>query len=242
MSRRIYNNLSYCNQRGNTLFLILIAVILFAALSYAITKSGSGNASSISQEKLAIEYAKQQQILTGAATVLQKMEIYGCRSVNSDFNPYPGGSPSPSADKNCIFYSSYGGPVAPLKHEYYGDPIGLMVLDHSMPLIGTTRDDTVIWYNFGGRGWLGGSGPNVTSADYKAAAKFCDYINKRNGIAYTIDIDNDAPLETTSQSAMGAIDSASYGVFPAAFEGKSEGCAPNGPSATFTHYLVAIVR
>lgn len=116
-------------------------------------------------------------------------------------------------------------------------------MDNSIPGIGTTRDDTIIWYNFGGQAWVDGSGsPEKTGAAYKSAEKLCDYINRKSGISYVVDVDNDAPLETSANSPMGALNSGSYGVFPAAFEGKSEGCVPNGPSATFTHYLVAIER
>lgn len=209
MMSLIYHNKYAGREGGNALFLILIAVILFAALSYAITKSSSGNASSISQEKLAIEYAKQQQILTGVATAVQKMEVYGCHADNSYFNWDPLMPPPPETDKNCILYGMHGGSVQMIKLDNGFD--GLVVRDNNMPEIGTTRYDTVVWYNFGRDAWLPSysNPPDTSSAAYKSAEKLCDYINKKNEISYTVDV-NEAPLEGSSNWALVALDTGSY--------------------------------
>ena len=62
------------SQSGNALFLILIAVILFAALSYAITQSNRGG-NAPKREQLEIEYARYANQLTLAQTEFMRLRL-----------------------------------------------------------------------------------------------------------------------------------------------------------------------
>lgn len=73
------------NKSGNVLFLILIAVALFAALSYAVTQSsrGGGNASS---EKSAIDSSVIVQNVALINTTIQKLQLMnGCSDTQISF-------------------------------------------------------------------------------------------------------------------------------------------------------------
>jgi len=67
----------YKQEKGNVLFLILIAVALFATLSYAVTqstRSGGGNAT---KEKSMMEMAKLQQASINGSTAITRMRVSG---------------------------------------------------------------------------------------------------------------------------------------------------------------------
>ena len=75
------------SQRGNILFLILLAVVLFAALSYAVTSSTRGGGKDGGEEKARV--FATQLIEIGAAletTVLRTMMIDGTRDYGLDFS------------------------------------------------------------------------------------------------------------------------------------------------------------
>lgn len=103
-------------QSGNVLFLILIAVILFAALSYAVTfstRSGTGNAASEKSKLLASQIV---QYLSEVETAIMRLRLAnGCTENEISFeNPIVSGYANSSApvDKRCNVFDPAGGGVS----------------------------------------------------------------------------------------------------------------------------------
>ncbi len=104
------------SQRGNILFLILLAVVLFAALSYAVTSGMRGGGNDASPEKA---QALASQIVNHATLVentIQRLKVSGCRDTeisfqNGTFGGYTN-SNSP-ADMHCRVFNPAGGGLSP---------------------------------------------------------------------------------------------------------------------------------
>lgn len=73
-------------ERGNVLFLILIAVALFAALSYAVTQSTRSGAGTSDNETSLINSAQLTQYPAGLRTAVVRMIIGGTDVNNLEFN------------------------------------------------------------------------------------------------------------------------------------------------------------
>ncbi len=78
------------SERGNALFLILIAVALFAALSYAITQSVSGGGTGSDQEQNRLDTATLTQFPVAVSTALTRMSLQGADLTTIDFDPNDG--------------------------------------------------------------------------------------------------------------------------------------------------------
>ncbi len=98
--------------RGNVLFLILIAVALFAALSYAVTNSTRSGGGDTQKENAAILAAQHLQFFTGMHAALLRMMMNGCEITDLSFeNPllsplYAGGG---GARPACQVFNPAGG-------------------------------------------------------------------------------------------------------------------------------------
>lgn len=64
-------------ERGNILFLILLAVVLFAALSYAVTQSMRGGGNDASKESAEAKAAELMNYFTAMDTAVQRMMMVG---------------------------------------------------------------------------------------------------------------------------------------------------------------------
>lgn len=71
-------------ERGNALFLILIAVALFAALSYAVTQSGRGSGT-VDKETALIAAAQTTQYPAALRSTITRMVITGTATTAIDF-------------------------------------------------------------------------------------------------------------------------------------------------------------
>lgn len=108
--------MSWGCQRGNILFLILLAIILFAALSYAVTQSTSGGAKNASGEKASAQAAElQNQAALLEQTVTRLRLSNGCGDTQISFeNGTVSGYTNNNApsDKKCHMFDPAGGALA----------------------------------------------------------------------------------------------------------------------------------
>ncbi len=111
-------------QNGNVLFIILIAVALFAALSYAVTQSGRSSGNDTTAEKAAVYAAQIIQQITAVKMAAMRMNVikvsYGDIQAGAPaLSAYPGaGSLNGYADacvsgSTCLFSNEGGGAPVP---------------------------------------------------------------------------------------------------------------------------------
>lgn len=106
---------------GNALFLILIAVALFAALSYAITQSSRGGGANVSREQMQIKASQLISKMAEWRAAVQRMRAAGIPADKIRF--HPDNNPSPpctETDGTCLFTPEGGGITMPNVSELEG--------------------------------------------------------------------------------------------------------------------------
>ncbi len=223
------------SKNGNVLFLILIAVALFAALSYAITQSSRGGGSEgVSPEKARIAASEiLQYALLVEETVKRIRIINGCSDFQLSFQNILDANhinPGAPADKRCHIFDAAGGGLAPRKFLLSGvNRLPNYATRSTIPYIGTTcTDASCVELYF----WL-------RTIDKVVCMEFNKLVNFDNAA-------NDAPTlsgfyGTPFQGTY------TYGNTPAGFNGKYSGChrdaseidANGNPYYDFYHLILA---
>ncbi len=105
------NQYKLVNNHGNVLFIVLIAVALLAALSYAVTSSNSGG--NIDRERSEIQAAEIIQFTNIIARTVDRIHMINrCDYTEISFeNPTVSGyvNPNAPADKSCHIFDPNGG-------------------------------------------------------------------------------------------------------------------------------------
>ncbi len=96
-------------ERGNVLFLILIAVALFAALSYAVTQSSRSGGGDANSETNLINSAQVTQYPASVRTAIIRMMVSNSIDISTlEFNP-PSDFADCTTDAACVFHPGGGG-------------------------------------------------------------------------------------------------------------------------------------
>jgi len=99
---------------GNVLFLILLAVALFAALSYAVTKATGGGVIDIEKEESEMEIAKTENFESAVNAALWRLKLAnGCRDDAISYETPEGDYENPLSpvDYRCHVFHPEGGGV-----------------------------------------------------------------------------------------------------------------------------------
>lgn len=138
------------NQRGNVLFIILIAVALFAALSYAVTQSTRGGNEGITEQESAKTAAADIMnfVTLVEQEVMRKMVMDGVQWIQLDFfnlntNLSSGGTIGPDKPPNasncawttrpCGIFFERGGQVASRTFYQYSEMERFVTSGHPVP-------------------------------------------------------------------------------------------------------------
>ena len=231
-------------EKGNVLFLILIAVALFAALSYAVTQSSRTGGGATDGEANLVNSAQVTQYPASVRTAIVRMIIGGTDVTQLNFDPPSEfGTTCTAVSAACVFHPSGGGATAvsaPAAVSATGSQVEwIFTSDYGIENIGTTANDIIAMF------------PGI-------AGSVCTHLNTELGIGAAVDADSDSVGvgATTLPAAANIMKSGNLGIGTAAaapttlidgdFSGQPFGCYDQDDSAsggaTFVYYHVLVER
>ena len=232
-------------ESGNVLFLILIAVALFAALSYAVTQSSRSGGSDAAGETNLLNSAQITQYPASIRTSILRMIIGGTDVAELEFNSPADFGAAGFVVRDGVFHPSGGGAT-------FADP--------PPDLIANNTGGNGVWYfntNFEINliGLSGTDGADLVAFLPGVTQAICRRINDQLGLPVpppVVSTDISTDFRTRIQGATStAIPLATFtataannaATLPAAFDGQPFGCFENGGTAgLFVYYHVLVER
>jgi hypothetical protein len=235
--------------KGNALFLILIAVALFAALSYAMTSSGRGGGNGVARETLRLEISGMLQYGSALEQAISRiLLVNGCTDATLNF--YSTKFVLPSAYNNddapesgaCDVFAATGGGVTFLSPPATAVAAGgtEYLINKSIEITGLGRDD-------------GTDTDQELLLMTEVSRDMCMAINTQAGIAnpggepfdYVADGDVDIHSNTTGDAYTGTyFDYATLGNSggETIYAGKNFGCYYRSADGNYLFYYVVLAR
>ena len=215
------------SERGNALFLILIAVALFAALSYAVTQSGRGGGS-IDKEQALILASQATQFPASVRTGVTRMVITGSSIGNLIFTEAGG------AGTDDVFIAAEGGVI-------WQDPPANAQTAASdwiyMPAAGATDG----WYVLGVGTNTQDTGREVIMAMNNTTLAVCQQINRGLGLTTTIPVEGTVTNMAVAGAAAPAANNAPGDAFTfTSASGQPFSCVKNGAAGVNVYYHVLV--
>lgn len=221
------------SQRGNVLFLILIAVALFAALAYVMSQSMRAGGSGDQNEAWMVQSSQITQYPVSVANSIQKMIIANTDVQAIEFNP-PAAFDDLSNPKLGVFHPDGGAATYASAgiEAMEGGVQGTWYFNADFEIVGVGADAA---NNFEGNDIIAFL-PGITNG-------VCDQVNKRFGITGDIDaaagiaaaatamMDNDYSIPSTEQ-ILGGADTP-------ALKGKAFGCVKSNGQNIYYHTIMA---
>lgn len=194
------------SQCGSALFLILLAVALFAALNYAVTQSMQGGTKDASVDRMSAALAEVQQVVAAHRAAVNRMILSGVDATLIDPR-YTGTAGAGSSGRSnaactvasCRLYDPDGGGLT--YHNFYGRYPDLSAGINS----GDANKPGWTWWGRGSGGGPKQIGTPKADLVYSIMVNrnFCDYIN---GIAGNNSVDSHTGAgSATNPFAMGFV-------------------------------------
>lgn len=244
--------------RGAALYLILLVVVLYAALTISVIRQSGLSSVTSFRETQSIEIAQVQQMLVGVSNEFNRLVLGGCDPASiytfpvSPADMATAGASTSIKNSKCVIYNSVGGNLPPFFPQTDFDRFLNMTPDASRPFYGYFSQPLLV--NFPG---IGSSKPDIaftyplgivgtSSLQTQSLIDTCNRINEQMQIPFTITLANYSSFSTwlglylndvttTLPDFLGAI------TVPAAFNGKETGCLVS-QSNYFIMYHIAVER